>query len=172
MEGRDGDKNEGEGRFYEKLLVYRPAWCLDEEITCSGKRALDKITLLSFLCYRSLFQPGVISIPIHLVWVTRATGEPCRPLKPLLTQRRRGRVGCEVTGTSLLQSFLALVVEERDRGHNRTIRLSQSSLRAFRGKAIAVFPKHRLYLGGLPRYINSCQSIFRTDRFRILLFSL
>lgn len=145
-------------RFQEKLLVYHPAWCLDTEITCSWMWALDKTIPLSFPCYHSLIQPGVKAIPIHLVWVTRE--EPYGPLRLLLTQKIRAKVSCEVTGTSLFRSFSVLVVEERDMAYNHPSRLSQSSLEAFRGKAITVFPKHRLYLGGPPRYINSCQSIF------------
>lgn len=76
----------------------------------SGKRALDKTTPPSLLCYRSRLQPGVICMPIHLVRVTRTAGEPCRPLKT----SPRGEVGCEVTGASILQSALGLMVEERD----------------------------------------------------------
>ena len=127
-EVRDAERDEGERRLWEKLLVYHPAWCLDEEIPCSGRGALDKTRLLSSLCCCSLSQPAAIPIPIHLVWVTRAAGEPSRSLKPLLTQRRRGRVACEVTGARLLWSCIALAEEERDTGHNRTIRPGQSSL--------------------------------------------
>lgn len=101
-DGGRGERDEGERRLWEKLLVYHPAWCLDEEIPCSGRGALDKTRLLPSLCCRSLSQPAVISIPIHLVWVMRAAGEPSRSLKPLLTQRRRSRVACEVTGARLL----------------------------------------------------------------------
>lgn len=83
-----------------------------------------------------------------------AAGETCRPLKPL--RRQSGQ--SDVTKTSLLQPLSALVVEERDRAYDRTIRLSQSSLGAF-SKVKSLFSKQRLYLGGLPRYINGCQSI-------------
>lgn len=43
-----------EGRSHEKLLVYRPAWCRDGEITYSGIAVLDKTSVFSILSYPSL----------------------------------------------------------------------------------------------------------------------
>lgn len=39
IEWRNGDKSEGEWRFWQKLHVYRPVRCPAEEITCRGKRS-------------------------------------------------------------------------------------------------------------------------------------
>lgn len=105
IEGRNGDKSEGEWRFWQKLRVYRPARCPAEEITCRGKRSSRQniAALLSALAL-ALLQPGAIFIPIHLARATGAAGETCRPLKPLLTWRRRRQSGqSDVTKTSLLQ---------------------------------------------------------------------